>query len=273
MSAEKKLRILVIGAHPDDCEFKAGGVATLYKQAGHDVHFVSLTNGESGHHLLKGKELVAIRRQEAQAAAEVIGITSEVLDFRDGYLEPTLDARMKIISLIRSYQPDLVLTHRLNDYHPDHRATSQVVCDAAYMVTVPPLVPEVPALRENPVIAYLSDDFQKPYPFTPSVVVNVDPVMDQMIDMLDCHRSQFYEWIAYNMQYEEEMPAEEEARKEWFGNMFKSWVAPLADRYREMLIEKYGPEQGNAIQYVEAFEICEYGTQPDAERLKELFPF
>lgn len=273
MAAESKLRILVIGAHPDDCEFKAGGVATLYQQAGHDVHFVSVTNGESGHHQLKGAELVAIRRKEAKAATDLIGITSEVLDFRDGYLEPTLEARMKIIGLIRSYQPDLILTHRLNDYHPDHRATSQLVCDAAYMVTVPPIVPEVPALRENPVIAYLSDDFQSPSPFKPSVVVDVGPVIETMIDMLDCHRSQFYEWIAYNMQYEDQLPQNESDRKAWFGEMFKSWIAPLADRYREMLVAKYGPEQGNAIQYIEAFEICEYGTQPDQKQLKVLFPF
>ncbi|NQV24871.1 MAG: PIG-L family deacetylase, partial [Rhodopirellula sp.] len=147
------LRILVIGAHPDDCEITCGGTAALYRQAGHVVRFVSLTNGESGHHKIFGDELIAIRRAEARAAAETIGIESEVLNFRDGRLEPSFDARCVLIRLIREFNPDLVLTHRPNDYHPDHRYTSQLVCDAAYMVTVPPVVPEVPALRDNPAIA------------------------------------------------------------------------------------------------------------------------
>ncbi len=272
-NSSQTLRILVIGAHPDDCEIKTGGIASFYKQAGHEVHYVSLTNGESGHHRISGDELVQIRRKEASEATKVIGISGEVLSHRDGYLQPTIEARLEIIALIRNYQPDLIITHRLNDYHPDHRATSQVVCDAAYMVTVPPVVPEVPALKKNPVIAYMSDDFKHPYPFSPTVIFDIGPVFDRIIEMLHCHSSQFYEWLPYNGGYEDQVPENDSEKLIWLKEKITDWIEPLSDRFRDKIIEKYGQEKGNSIRYVEAFEICEYGSQPDEKELSRLFPF
>lgn len=268
-----KLRVLVIGAHPDDCDVKAGGVAVLYRQAGHQVRFVSVTNGESGHHRISGAELAAIRRKEAAAAAAVLDIRYDVLSHRDGRLLPTLAARDEIIGLIREYRPDLILTHRPNDYHPDHRYTSQLVCDAAYMVTVPPVVPDVPALRDNPVIAYLSDHFTRPYPFTPTVVVDVEPVIEQVVDALDCHKSQFYEWLPFNHRHEEHVPASPSDRRGWLGERFRQRIAPLAEKYRDLLIATYGQERGQRIRYIEAFEPCEYGSPLTAANCRMLFPF
>src|SRR5207253_707559 len=161
------LRLLIIGAHPDDADYAAGGTAALYRAAGHVVHMVSLTNGDAGHHEQAGPALAARRRAEAAASGAVIGADYETFDNHDGQLLPTLENRYQVIRLIRAFRPDLVLTHRPNDYHPDHRYTSQLVQDAAYMVTVPAVVPETPHLPSNPVIAYLPDDFQKPYPFQP----------------------------------------------------------------------------------------------------------
>lgn len=271
--ADQTLRILVFGAHPDDCDIKAGGTASLYQQAGHAVKFVSVTNGESGHQRLSGAELADIRRAEAAAAGRALGIEYEVLNNRDGYLQPTLEARFEIIRLIRNFKPDLILTHRPNDYHPDHRYTSQLVCDAAYMVTVPPIVPDVPALRENPVIAYLSDHFTRPYPFSPTVVVDIEPVWDRVIDALDCHSSQFYDWLAYNHFYEDEVPQDPAERKSWLSEKMKDRIGPLADRFRDLVIETYGPERGNEIQLIDAFEPCEYGSPLTYENVKTLFPF
>ena len=267
------LRILVIGAHPDDCEYKAGGVAALYRQLGHQICFVSVTNGESGHHRLRGEELIRIRREEAAAAARVLGIEHQVLNHRDGALQPTLEARFELIGLIRRYRPDLILTHRPNDYHPDHRATSQLVCDSAYMVTVPPIVPEVPALRDNPVIAYLSDDFTRPYPFSPDVVVDIEPVIETAIEALACHRSQFFDWLAYNHRHEEHLPADEAGRRAWLGMWFRKVIEPLAERYRDVLIRTYGEERGRTIRYVEAFEVSEYGAELSETERRRLFPF
>jgi LmbE family N-acetylglucosaminyl deacetylase len=271
--SDAKLRILVIGAHPDDCDIAAGGVAALYRQLGHSVRFVSVTNGESGHHRIHGEVLADIRRKEATAAGELLGIRYDVLNHRDGYLLPTLEVRDEIIALIRDERPDLILTHRPNDYHPDHRYTSQLVCDAAYMVTVPAVVPDVPALRDNPVIAYVADDFLRPYPFSPTVVVDIEPVISSVIDLLDCHKSQFYEWLPYNFQVEDQVPDDAAARRDWMGEWYRRRIEPRADRFRDQLIATYGKEEGGRVRFVEAFEPCEYGSPLTEENRRKLFPF
>jgi LmbE family N-acetylglucosaminyl deacetylase len=267
------LRLLIIGAHPDDADYHAGGTAALYRAAGHVVKMVSLTNGDAGHHLQAGPELASRRRREAAAAGAVIGASYEVFDNPDGRLLPTLENRWQVIRLIRSFQPDLVLTHRPNDYHPDHRYTSQLVQDAAYMVTVPAVVPETPHLLRNPVIAYLPDDFQKPYPFQPSVVVDIGRVREQLVAMLHCHQSQFYEWLPYNMGSPEQVPAGDEARRSWLQAQTEKRLRPRADRYRDFLVQTYGPKRGREIEWIEAFEGCEYGSPLDEAQRQRLFAF
>lgn len=269
----KQIRVLVIGAHPDDCDIKAGGVAALYAQKGHVVKFVSVTNGDAGHHEIGGGPLAKRRNAEAQAAAEIIGIDYELLDNHDGELMPTLENRYKIIRSIREFRADLIMTHRPNDYHPDHRYTSMLVQDAAYMVTVPNICALTSHLEKNPVIVYLSDNFRKPYPFTPDVVVGIDAVVDKKIDMLHCHVSQFYEWLPYNSGTLHLVPNSPNERHKWLADRLRNRFSNVADKYREKLIECYGEKEGNNIQYAEAFESCEYGSQLNAENLPILFPF
>ena len=267
------LRILAIGAHPDDCDIRAGGVAALYKDQRHTVKFLSVTNGESGHFQQHGEALVERRYQEALKAAHVIGAEYATLDAPDGRLMPTLELRERIIGVIRLFKPDLILTHRPNDYHPDHRYTSLLVQDASALLTVPAVCPQTPCLSRAPVIAYAHDAFQKPRPFSPDVVIDVDAAMDRKWDMLDCHVSQVYEWLPYERGTLDDVPAKPEQRKPW---LMKTWDARFhkpADQYREKLIERYGEERGTAVTYAEAFEICEYGAQPTAEELVALFPF
>lgn len=266
------LRLLVIGAHPDDAEYKAGGLAALYRRAGHTVRFVSITNGEAGHHLEPGPGLVARRRNEARAAAAPLGLEYEVWDHPDGRLEPSLDLRWQVIRLIRTFRPDLVLTHRPNDYHPDHRVTSQAVQDAAYLLTVPHVCPDTPHLRRDPVIAYLSDDFTRPYPFTPSVVVDIDPAWDDKVAMLHAHASQFYEWLPYNMWPDEQVPAVETERMTWLSRKLSGVFEHVADRYRDRLIGRYGPAHAATVRRAEAFEGCEYGAPLDDVAIVRLFP-
>ena len=267
------LRLLIIGAHPDDADYAAGGTAALYRAAGHAVKMVSLTNGDAGHQSLRGEELARRRKAEAAAAGAVIGATYDVFDNHDGQLLPTLENRSKVIRLLRTFQPDLVLTHRPNDYHPDHRYTSQLVQDAAYMVTVPAVVPDVPHLARDPVIAYLPDDFQKPYPFQPSAFVDVGPVVEKIISMLHCHQSQFYEWLPYNVGELNQVPKEDAARREWLAQKTRSRLKARADKYRRLLVNTTGKEQGAKIEYLEAFEACEYGAPLDEEARRRLFPF
>ena len=146
-STDGKLNIIAFGAHPDDCDQRAGGTAAKYAALGHRVRFVAVTNGDAGHQTEGGGALAARRRAEAQEAGRRIGIEYVVLDNHDGELLPTLDARAQIIRQIRQWKADLVLAPRPNDYHPDHRYTGVLVQDAAYMVVVPNVAPDTPALR------------------------------------------------------------------------------------------------------------------------------
>ncbi len=269
----KQIRVLVIGAHPDDCDIKAGGIAALYSQQGHLVKFVSVTNGDAGHHEMGGGTLAQRRNLEAQAASQTIGIEYELLDNHDGELMPTLENRYKIIRAIRDFRADLIMTHRPNDYHPDHRYTSMLVQDAAYMVTVPNICALTPHLAKNPVIVYLSDNFQKPNPFTPDVVIDIDSVVEKKIDMLHCHESQFYEWLPYNSGSLESVPNSTQDRREWLAGRLKNRFSSIAEKYRTKLIELYGGKEGQNIRYAEAFESCEYGSTLNTDNLPKLFPF
>jgi LmbE family N-acetylglucosaminyl deacetylase len=271
--AGESLRLLIIGAHPDDADYHAGGLAALYRAAGHVVKMISMTNGAAGHQVQSGLELANRRRAEAAASGAVIGASYDVLEASDGGLLPTLENRTIIIRLIRIFKPDLVLTHRPNDYHPDHRYTSQLVQDAAYMVTVPPVVPETPHLPRDPVIAYLPDNFQKPYPFQPSVVVDVGGVLDQIVAMLHCHQSQFYEWLPFNQGMAAEVPQDEGRRREWLAEQVRARLRARANRYRDLLKQTYGPQRGAQIEFIEAFEACEYGSPLDEAARRRLFPF
>jgi LmbE family N-acetylglucosaminyl deacetylase len=276
MTNRENLMVLVVGAHPDDADLKAGGIACKYAEAGHRVQFLSLTNGVSGHHEQSGATLVRRRRQEARAAANRAGIEYDVLDVRDGELQPTLPNRKRLIRRIREEDPDLVLTHRPNDYHPDHRHASRLVQDAAYMVTVPNVCPETPALDADPVIAYLDDEFQKPSPLEPDAVVAVDGVADAKFDMLDCHESQVYEWLPYNQGIFDDVPEDETERRAWLEAGYLAQVAAMervADRFRDRLIERYGEAVGSQVRHAEAFEGCKYGAPLDADTVEELFPF
>jgi LmbE family N-acetylglucosaminyl deacetylase len=269
--ASEPLKLLIIGAHPDDADYAGGGIAALYRAAGHTVRMISVTNGAAGHHLNPGPEMVKRRRAEAAAAGAAIGATYETWDNPDGGLLPTLEARYQVIRLIRSFKPDLLLTHRPNDYHPDHRYTSQLVQDAAYLVTVPSVVADTPHLRRDPVIAYLPDDFQKPYPLAATVAVDVDSVLDKIVGMLDCHESQFYEWLPYNHGWE--VPADKQGRRAWLAEQTKARLKGRADKYRDLLVQLYGRERGSKVQCAEAFEPCEYGAPLDEAARKQLFPF
>ena len=167
LSQSEKIRVIAFGAHPDDCDIRSAGTAALFAAAGHAVKFVSVTNGDVGHHLIHGAALAQRRAAEAKESARRLGIEYEVLNNHDGELLPTLEVRRQIIRQIRQWNADIVLAPRPNDYHPDHRYTGVLVQDAAYMVVVPHLVPEAPAIHKNPVFLYYEDGFQRPNPFRP----------------------------------------------------------------------------------------------------------
>lgn len=273
-ASDEKLRIICFGAHPDDCELKAAGTAALWAARGHQVKFVSVTNGDIGHWREAGAPLARRRKAEVEAAAKVLGIKTEVLDIHDGELEPTLENRRKITRLIREWKADMVFAHRTNDYHPDHRYTGVLVQDAAYMVTVPGFCPDVPELKRNPVFLYFPDYFQKPNLFTADVTVIIDSVIEKKAEALACLESQFYEGGANGgPQLLSADPQAQLKRREQVREGHKDRDRRNAKRFRSKMEELYGPEKAGQAQYVEAFEVCEYGRRPDAAELRRLFPF
>ena len=271
--ADEPLKLLILGAHPDDADFHAGGLAAIYRQLGHSVKMISVTNGESGHHEMSGEALVSRRRAEAAACGAVIGAEYVTWDNRDGYLQADLELRWQIIREIRTYRPDLVLTHRTNDYHPDHRAVGDAVRDASYMVTVPPVVPDVPHLSRDPVVAYMPDRFTKPTPLQGDVVIDISEVADKVVDMLCCHESQMFEWLPFNQGVLDTVPTGKAERREFVQRWYDHRLKDQADRYRAELIATYGPVRGSQIHYVEPYEISEYAAPLDAAARARLFPF
>jgi LmbE family N-acetylglucosaminyl deacetylase len=263
----------MIGAHPDDADIKAGGTASKWCDLGHVVRLVSLTNGQAGHQTMSGPRLASRRRAEAQAAASSIGATYEVFDQPDGELDDRLDFRHQVIRLIRSFHPDLVITHRTTDYHPDHRFTGLLVQDASYLLTVPAICPDVPHLPVCPVILYFSDAFTRPCPFEPHVVVDIEDEFDRVVAMLHRHQSQFYEWLPFNAGFLDQVPRDDQARSEWLAKLIRARIRPLADRYRNLVIRTYGQERGEGVRLIEAFEVSEYGAPFDANARARLFPF
>ena len=272
--ADEPLRIIAFGAHPDDCEIKAGASAMLWRAKGHKVKFVSTTNGDIGHWQMAGGPLAKRRTAEVKAAAKILGIETEVLDIHDGEILPTLENRRIITRLIREWNADIVITHRTNDYHPDHRYTGVLVQDAAYMVTVPFFCPDVPPLKKNPVFMYYSDRFEKPNPFEADVVVAIDDVIDKKCRAISILDSQFVEGGVHGnpSMIPQDKAALEKARQR-VANRFRQRSKATADKYRAELIDRYGEEKGRSVKYAEAFEITEYGGQPSSAKLKTMFPF
>ena len=269
-AATAPLNIIAFGAHPDDCDIRAAGVAAKWAAAGHHVRFVAVTNGDAGHQTQGGGALAMRRRAEAQEAGKRVGIDYVVLDNHDGELLPDLRVREQIIRQIRLWKADLVLSPRPNDYHPDHRYTGVLLQDAAFMVTVPNVASDTPALRKNPVFMYFEDNFKKPAPFTPDVAVSIDDTFEKKIDMLDSHVSQVYEWLPWLAGRLEDVPKDHTARRQW---LTKERSAPITPAVREALAKYYGADAAAKVQHAEAFEICEYGRRPDDADVRRLFPF
>ena len=284
------MKILMIGAHQDDNEFRCGGLASKYVKLGYEVRFLSMCNGCGGHHIMTPEETTARRAKESAAVAELLGITYDVWDIDDCNIVADLPTRKRLIRYIREFNPDLIISHRTNDYHADHRAVGQLVQDASYLLTVPHECPEVEAMRFMPVIMYNEDRFKYP-PFTADIILDMDDEIDTKLKIADLNVCQVYEWLPYTHGNLDEVPESPEERFEWLKGMnitadttdeeieaassqgYAVRYAKTAARFRKELIEKYGAEKGGKIRYAEAFEVGEYGSPLTEELKQKLFPF
>lgn len=269
-----KLRVLTIVAHPDDGE-KMAGTAILYAQHGHEVRFLSATDGQSGHQTYPGAKLVGIRKEEARRAAAAMGIAAyDCLDIADGYLVPDIPSRERLMRYIREFAPDLIFTHRPCDYHPDHRNTSQLVQDCAYLLRVPNFLPTVPVMAKSPVIFYMDDTFQKPYPFHADVAIAVDAVMEQKINALAQHESQVFDWLPWVEGVDPaSLPTDPAQRLTWLKQVYGPRSTWQTAAVRPLLSARYGEAAADGIRCCETFEACEYGGAHRAADYARFFPF
>lgn len=268
-TAKDTLHIIVFGAHPDDCDMRAGGIAALYTKMGHKVKFIALTNGDKGHQTMGGGPLAQRRLKEAKESGRRLGIEYEVMDNHDGEIMPTLENRLEVIRRIREWKADIVISSRPNDYHADHRNTGLLVQDAAYLVIVQNVLSSVPPLKKNPLFLYTRDNFQRPNPFRPDIVVDVSSVFDKKVYEMDAHVSQYYEWLPWTENKLDQVPKDTLLRRKWLADNIVEYIGP--DK-RASLEKWYGKEKASRINNVESFEICEYGLHPSDADIRRLFP-
>lgn len=246
------LTFLMIGAHPDDMDLRASGLAMHVMKKGNRAVFLSATNGNAGHMSMDKEALRLRRQQERENAARVFGLQYDAFDIDDGYLTADISTRERLLRYIRTVQPDVIVTHRSCDYHPDHRACGQLVCDCSYLVGVPLFCPDAPVMRKAPVILFAEDPFTIPAPFRADVAISCDDCIDRKIEGTLEHESQFFEWLAYDRNWTEVLNSKSKAEAKVY----------LEDRLRQRYsgpVTRFPECFPAGTRYGEVFQVDEYG--------------
>lgn len=183
-----KLDILAFGAHPDDVELGCGGTLAKEISLGKNVGIVDLTRGELG---TRGS--VAIRNEESAAAAKILGVVvRENLDMRDGFFVNDEVHQLKIIEMIRKYQPEIVICNAINDRHIDHGKGSQLVSDACFLsglMKIETILDDEKQSVWRPKLVYHYIQWKN---ITPDFVVDISGFNEKRVEAILAYRSQFY---------------------------------------------------------------------------------
>ncbi len=261
--SQEKLKVLVIFAHPDEGEIYAGGITALYTQLGHEVKFMSLTNGDAGHYAMEPEELAKRRYKEAMHAKEILSLSEyEVLDYHDGILENTEELRKKAARSIRDWEADVVFTfYPARGGHNDNMTAGWIVREASSLLDE----------EQMPVFIYMRDFHTASFSYIPDFAINIDEVWETKLAACGAHESQV---IEYNPEMEgvlDEVLASMETQADFlFHNTIPfSIVRP---DIRLALEKWYGKDVAKEVSYVEEFEIAEYGRQMTEEDVFKLFP-
>lgn len=186
------MRILAVGAHPDDIEILCAGTLLRYADAGHEIFMAVATNGEQGHLHIMPEELAAIRKTEAEASAAIAGAQLFWMGYPDQMIFHDKDTRLNFIEMTRQANPDLIITHNPTDYAQDHRVVSELMFTASFEACVPHLFTDSPPIK-LPVPVYYMDNVAGTN-FLPTELVDISSTIDRKAAMLECHQSQLV-WL------------------------------------------------------------------------------
>ncbi|GAB2497126.1 hypothetical protein GCM10027187_74300 [Streptosporangium sandarakinum] len=268
----RKLRVIVILAHPDEPEEYVGGTAALYAKAGHAVKFMTLTNGSAGHWQVDAGPLVARRAAEGAEAAERLGVLQyEILPIDDGSLIPTLEARQAVIRAIREWRADVVISfHPDGAGHPDNRAAGQIVRDAMPFVGLRNILPAVPPLARRP-LYLLTVDYGTHPQHRHDIAIDTTPVIEEKLLGCDAHVSQFYEFTPHCNGLLDTVPTDWAGRRAF---LLEHWSAYLhaAEDMRPALARWYGDKHAEGVEYAETFTVSPYNRPHSDDELRALLP-
>ncbi len=183
-----KLDILCIAAHPDDVELGAGGTLLRYKSEGKKTGVVDLTKGELG-----TRGTAETRAAEAADAAKILGLDArENLGIKDGFFKNDEEHQLKVIEMIRKYQPEIVITNAYHDRHPDHGRACELVTDACFLAGLPKIKTnlngiEQEAWRPRLLLHFIQDNY-----IEPDVVIDITDFMDKKLESIRAYKTQFF---------------------------------------------------------------------------------
>lgn len=248
----KNKRIMVIVAHPDDCEIATGGTIYKFLRHGFDVKVIVMTKGESGNGINKAKTRL-VRKKEALLSSKYLGYDLDFMNISDGKVLPLIKYRKKLIKSIRKYKPSIIITHKSNDYHPDHRYTSILVQDTLVSICNEAICPNVKALDYTPITLLILNRFDSFVRFDDKIIIDIEDVMGIKTQCLSFYKSQLDEQEIVHIVYNES--------------------SQLAKFYADKSKEKYNCY----IRYAEGYEICQYAKENELNEFKqninEFIPF
>ena len=261
--AQHPLRVMVIFAHPDEGEIYAGGVTALYTKMGHEVKFMSLTNGDAGHFSMKPEDLAERRYKEAMRAKEILGLSAyEILSYHDGVLKNEEEVQNKVTESIEAWNADVVFTfYPAKGGHNDNMNAGWIVRKASKKLD----------REELPVFIYMRDFHTVSFSYIPDIAINIDEVWETKLASCRAHESQVVE---YNPEAEgvlDEVLASKKKQDDFLFHNTSPFSLVRPDNL--LALEKwYGKEMAQNVTFVEEFEIAEFGRQINDQEVFELFP-
>lgn len=191
------MNILAIGAHPDDVEFMCAGTLTKLKKKGHSIFIATVANGSCGSLEYPAKELVRIRRQEAKRAAKLLDAPYYCAGIDDLMVDNIACIRLKVTTLLRKANPDIVFTHSVEDYMIDHVSTSTLVKDSCFCAPMPNFPAKGKPVSHTPYLYYglpLEGKDMYGNRIKPKILIDITKEIPFKSKMLACHKSQ-RDWL------------------------------------------------------------------------------